>query len=621
MLTKLALAAEQYSLITLLLGAASGWGLTLTRHLFVKLKVPGLTAFSLIATAGLGTIILLCIVAGVLHQLKLIAVVAIIGVGLLLLLSHLAGALFRQRFPVLAAPMRDGQSWVHGGWPSISWPQLSWKMSLLSCALIVYALRLLAEPLQISRASDELMYHLPTARAWAEAGSLIVTEQLRYPLFPFNMEVLYAAALLVGDELTTHMVHALTGALTLILIFSLARLLMPWQVALLAALLLADATKAGWHTAYVDVGVMLFVFCSFAALALRYHYDRERFCYLAAFFLGLALGTKYQALFYLPAWAVTILLIERRWVVLAQSALLTASVCGYWYLRNYLVSGDPIHPVGGPVFGFWLWSVDDLNRQFEQLQTVRDWPPVYLLSGMISVVFWRSMPSLLRGCLLVSTASLCIWYWASGYPRYLFPLYPMLAILSAYFIWRLFQQLAILPVTHIVASKIRPSVRDLSLAVVLIYITIVGANTFYKKSQYILPDQPARDAFLRQEFAGYDLLQSLGHSLTGTLYQYGFEGEIYYLGNMVIGDWPGTARYSTIHALRDRPAALASHLHMLGAQYFLVPANRGEFFSVPTKHPDFAQHFRQIHKTTRAALYQLANRPEAGGLPVEENNR
>ena len=75
-------------------------------------------------------------------------------------------------------------------------------------ALALVALPALMAPLAPPAAFDELMYHLPYARQVAQSGSLGIHEWLRYPWFPYNYNLLYAGALLVGDDVLTHFLGA-----------------------------------------------------------------------------------------------------------------------------------------------------------------------------------------------------------------------------------------------------------------------------------------------------------------------------------------------------------------------------------------------------------------------------
>jgi len=203
------------------------------------------------------------------------------------------------------------------------------------------SLHLLIKPLQPPLAWDELTYHLPYARFWAEQGALAINEWLRYPLFAYNMDLLYAASMVLDNDVLPHLLHTFTAALTIALVLGLAQRHMDWRVGLVAAIGLLITTRPWWGTAYVDFAVMLFWSCAFATLALRHEHRDYRLSYLAAFLAGIAVGVKYQALLYLPVFSALALIVERRPGVIAKSTLILITVGGFWYVRNFLIS-EPV---------------------------------------------------------------------------------------------------------------------------------------------------------------------------------------------------------------------------------------------------------------------------------------
>ena len=611
---KIIFAIEQYSFIFLFAGSAYGLGSLLTRRLYANKDIPRLASLSIDVSVGLGIFILFYTLAGAFGQLNASVVIFITFLGLIVCFLSLQ----RTAKQGLGSPKTSSQAAMNltslrpTAKQGLGRAMLNVPAAMSSASkwwllvVVIASFTLLIRPLQVPEDWDELMYHLPMAKAWAESGSFVVAEWLRYPLFPSNMDLLYAVALLVGDDVLPHMAHALTGALAIALAFSVVRQFLGWKVAALTVVQLALATKWGWDNAYVDLGLMLFIFCSFVALAIRYHLCRREFCYLAAFFLGLALGTKYQAFFYVPAFVATILLIERNFMVIARSAVIVALVGGFWYLRNYLISGDPLHPVGGPLFGFWLWNAEDLQNQLGNLEGNRNLPPFYLLLCLGSAAFWRSAPPLLRGLIIATFISLSIWFLLSGHSRYLTPVYPMMSILSAYFLVRCSGHLGITNKAARLVDRIKPGLRRGLMGALTLLIIGVSMKVVYNKSLLVFPNFPSRDAYLMQKFPGYEIMRSLDAPPEGTVYQYGFENEIYYLGNNVMGDWYGPARYNSIFRLRNNPGGLAGRLNDLGARYFLVNMQRDtHYFSETIKDPGFPDHFSLVKQTSRAALYRL----------------
>lgn len=392
--TDLVFALEQYLLLILIITGAYGLGRPLTGWMRGSLVLPRVLTIPLQVGAGIGVAMISLFVAGLLGQFR----VHLIGTLLLIGLSFAFA-------PLLLRPSRLRVSAMRMARALKRIPISVWWWVAIALAV---SFPLLLRPLQLPLEWDELMYHLPYARFWAQQGGLTVNEWLRYPLFPYNMDLLYGAALVFDNDVLPHLIHAFTGALTAVLTFAVATRFMDWRVGLVAAILLLHATRWGWSNAYIDLGLMLFWSCAFTALALRHQLGDRRFSYLAAFFAGVAVGVKYQGLFYLPVFVILALTVERRLAVINRALLIFLGVGGYWYLRNWFISGDPVHPIGGYLFGFWLWSPGDLAAQFYELETVREWPNWYFLPALGAAAFWRRSTAFYRGLLLCATASVVI---------------------------------------------------------------------------------------------------------------------------------------------------------------------------------------------------------------------
>ena len=111
--------------------------------------------------------------------------------------------------------------------------QPGWPATLLLVSLVPTVIAPLLPPIQW----DEIMYHLPHALAWAEKGRVSPNEWLRYPWFPFNIDLLYGAALIFKRETLAHLLNALSGWLVTALIYLWASRFLSRWAGLLAALI------------------------------------------------------------------------------------------------------------------------------------------------------------------------------------------------------------------------------------------------------------------------------------------------------------------------------------------------------------------------------------------------
>ena len=380
---------------------------------------PWLRAIVTVAV-GTGMLMALLLLAALASVLRREVVLVLIALGVLLAVVPWRG---RRHHP--ARVMASG--------PRGPAAPLAWLPPLLLALLIgVTALTALQPPLSW----DELMYHLPHAREWARSGHLSVNDWLRYPWFPYGFNLLYSASLLTMGDVFTHVIHAGAGWLVALLCYRLAlRHAGPWA-GLLAAAAWLYFTRFDLQTAFIDLGLALMVVAALVVcLAWTRAPDDTRLGLALGLLLGSALAIKYQALSFMPGFAVLMLLATRRVRPLATVALTAALVGGYWYARNAWLAGDPVAPMGGRLFGFTDWNAGDYALQFAQLKgavQVRVPGQELLWLTPLAVLWpgiWRQRE--LRAMLIWTGCALLFWRLSSPLPRYMLPAYPVLAVLVA----------------------------------------------------------------------------------------------------------------------------------------------------------------------------------------------
>ena len=484
-------------------------------------------------------------------------------------------------------------------------PTLSWLEKIGLAALALVAVTTLAAPLAPPAVFDELMYHLPYAREVAQGGRLGVYEWLRYPWFPYNYNLLYAGALMVGNDVFPHLLNALAGWTSVLIVYRLGLLHVNRVVACVgAAIWLAMGDYTG---ALIDTSVALFVLAACAAL----WWWREappphgsRWLALAAFFLGIAAGSKYQALTVLPLLGVFVLWHERRPRVLALALLCFLIPCVYWYARNAIMTGDPFNPIGARVFGFTNWNAADYRMQ---LQDVRDHAglPNPLIWAVLAVPFsahWKRSAAL-RAAAVFCIYSLFVWSLTSRYPRYLTSAFPLLALTAAVG-WQ--------TVFGGIAAKLRRSMpeRDrsggLDRAGRWFAILLLAAGlglAFYKTREKVsmIATTPAqREAFLRKNVPGYAVMNYLREHATGRVYQIALSEATYYGPSPVWGDAIGPWRYSDF--ILFPPADYARKLAEKGFEAIAVSLPTATYLEAQ---PGFQEQFALMYEKDNAKAYRI----------------
>lgn len=204
---------------------------------------------------------------------------------------------------------------------------------------------------------DSLVYHLALPQAYLREGRLFAPEGTIYAHFPQNAEMLFSLALLLGSDLLAQMYMWLATALSIWWVFALGRREAPMSAVALAAILIATHTGVLLmsSTTYVEPLVMLWV----TASALSFERWRQLspeggtprgWLVLSALCMGLALGTKYYAGIGAAAFGARLLwawIFDRRRERLVDLVLFTALVSALfapWLLKNWVFARNPVFP-------------------------------------------------------------------------------------------------------------------------------------------------------------------------------------------------------------------------------------------------------------------------------------
>jgi hypothetical protein len=584
---KLFFAAQQYTLLLLLAAAAWGFGRCALR-LIGPTILQGRFRHVVPLSVGLGLLIVLMqglAVAGWFKAIPL-AVLGLAGLG----------------WTALEIARRPWRASLRAN--AAAWTALPLASRILAIAASALAASSLLAPLAPPREWDELMYHLPHASQWASTGSLTVNEWLRYPWFPYNFNLLYAAALVAGNDVLPHLVHALAGWTTAFLVLAWARGRFGLDRALLATLVWLWLARPHFANAYIDLGVALFVFLAYICLERWYEERTGGWLLLSGFALGVAVGSKYQALALLPFFLAVLCFARPAPRVLGAAMLAFLLPCAYWYVRNMLLAGDPVAPLGGRLLGFTDWNLADYEMQVADLRKNASLPPAVLWPAIIVMA-----GQLLRGnggARLASAFgawSLLVWAATSRYDRYLLPAFPVLGLLAVLGWQRLLQLVGRL--ARILRPRLQWTGVGLAAAAgTLALVAAVGVQELTRSWRTIAATPDMRDAVLTEQVVGYRMWRYLAQHPPGRVYQVRLEDGIYYAPRPIWGDHFGPWRYNDYLGLDA--AALRDRLEREGFDALLVHTGRAR--RVVTK-AGFERHFTLQHQEGALMLFSLRREP------------
>lgn len=217
---------------------------------------------------------------------------------------------------------------------------------------------------------DATYYHLTLVRRFTETASLPYVPELFASAFPQLPHVLYAAATALSGVLDAgKLVHFATAIACLAAIASLGHRLAGPASAGVAAIAWLSAPLVLWEsaTAYADLFAVFFVVSAVLATDLWAETRRPAFALLAACLVAFGFGVRITVAVAALPLTIVILLFHVRsrrdllaWLGAGAAGLAVALP---WYVRAYVLTGNPVFPFLNAVFGSPLWERrnDDFN--------------------------------------------------------------------------------------------------------------------------------------------------------------------------------------------------------------------------------------------------------------------
>jgi hypothetical protein len=211
---------------------------------------------------------------------------------------------------------------------------------------------------------DALCYHLEVPKVFLRCGAVGFDADLHETVYPLVTELLYCLALQFRGPVACRGIQWLMGLALAANVTALARPSVgqrAWWAG--AIVLLVPAVSNGMSAPLNDVALAAFGTASIFAWTRLQERPSRSAAAVAGFFAGLTMGVKYPGLV-LGAMlvAVTALraLVGRRprsfrertgWLALAAIYLAAAVTAGgWWYLRAYIYTGNPVYPFFKSVF-------------------------------------------------------------------------------------------------------------------------------------------------------------------------------------------------------------------------------------------------------------------------------
>jgi len=420
------------------------------------------------------------------------------------------------------------------------------KAILLLAAVILLAtlIQSLAPPWDY----DGLMYHLESPRQFLAANQMTFNAENWRASGPFTIEMLFSIGLAFGSDSYARLIHLAYAVILVCATFAFSLRHFPNKTGWIAfAILLGIPVLPIWASwANIDVGWAAYEFLSLYAVFTWTIERRRSWLVLGGIATGLALGSKF-----LSAGSAILLGTWILWQNLRDFKKLLADAFSYggvailialpWYFRSFMLTGNPIYPFifGGPgwpparlaLLDEYLGSFGAGSRWIDFLLL----PYTVYAKNTLFTTLSIEMPSILfplallypwkrtggeRARPLALYAILWLLYWFNGSQqvRFMLPVFPILAILTAIVLKNLFSpRLNRLVIIGLLAG----------LGIVtLIY--QVGSLVKYQPLPTILGLE-SKTEYLRRNLYDYGAMTHITNSLLGDVRVFLIgDGQIYY---------------------------------------------------------------------------------------------
>lgn len=273
---------------------------------------------------------------------------------------------------------------------------------------------------------DALWYHLTIPKLYILHHKIyfIHGNLLYYNAQPKLTEMLYAAALILGDEVWAKIIHFSFGLLLCFALYKLARLYINKFWSLVSVLLFYSNLVVGWLSisAYTDLTRAFYE--TFALFYILRYSKEKKGSYLvhSALLLGFAISAKVISLISIPVFIIIILLIENSWITRLRKIMLfcflSLLVPLPWFILSFINTNNPIYPLfssAAPIFSLsnlnpvivvkniinvFLFSSDPIN-------------PLYLIFLPVIIASFYKINKKYKALLLFGMLSLFFWYCSS----------------------------------------------------------------------------------------------------------------------------------------------------------------------------------------------------------------
>ncbi|RZB36211.1 MAG: hypothetical protein SRB2_02370 [Desulfobacteraceae bacterium Eth-SRB2] len=209
---------------------------------------------------------------------------------------------------------------------------------------------------------DALIHHLAVPKLWLKHGGFYEIPWAEYSYYPVVINLFYLVCLFLKNDIAPKFIHLGFGLGTGWLIYIYLKKKFGRNWGLLGMVIFITTPIVVWlsTSAYIDLGMTFFTTGSVLAF-IKWRdseYSKFKWFLMSSLFMGIAIGSKYNAL--IALFIVNMFLVlsyardTRKQIKALQYGMLffilTAFVASPWYLKNYFQTGNPFYPLFDSLF-------------------------------------------------------------------------------------------------------------------------------------------------------------------------------------------------------------------------------------------------------------------------------
>lgn len=611
MLDKASFALVHYAVLAVLVVSSYVIGGVLARRVkFQSQLESGVFRIAL----GLGLLACIIFVLGLFHALYGWLIRALLAACLLLAIPSISRAI----------RALDWQRFVQAA----RRPKIGAEAAIVGVILAGLLMQAFLMPLYPPTQWDATSYHFAAAKIYASSHLIAPTPYLRFAVAPQVPEMLSTLALLLYDDITAQLISLVMMLLCAAALYSWGRRAFSAKTGLFAAMVLLSCPLVLFlgSSGYIDMALALFTTLAVYALLNWKTSGQASWLTISAVFVGLAAGSKYSALFFVPALCTCIFILAerpRRSGLIAKFLFVSCLVCVPWYIRNYICTGNPVFPFCSSLFPQAIWNAGDLHAQMREMSSYGTGKSLVSLAllpwhltfrqqlfqnGGLLAPFMIFTPLILGFFVFRSYATtiaavalgyVLFWFTSVQVLRYLMPVVPLLILLTSYILleWPM--------------PNLRPRLRGTlarlgTIAMITVALPGLAQVSHQALKRGVYPTgQSQRYHYLAKQVPGFSAIAFLNTTCGSNYTVYALYGEplAYYADGGFRGDWFGPARYSDMEKSASTSESLARFLRKQGATHLALVTGSKKFI-IPDDQ-GFRSRFERVFADSSVTLYRL----------------